>query len=609
MTILSKVLVVTGFLYGIYHVNNLVQEYKEYSADYGFTLGDFGFDQGELANRPQRKKRSPTQKEYSDELQKCSVQGRACFDKGDIKGAISNFERIVEIGQAFPPYEQYGRNALMYVISLYREIQDDDAFAKYAKIFIEMSQNSSPEENEEVSKAISEYSNKLSEVDKDSDAIYLIERAMEKFTFLDKTKVDLLITLGTIHGKGPKVNKKEFKTYKQAFKIAKASRHPISIINCYLSLHEYYAKDNNVEKMKEVVEEMEENLDPKYEVTIYRFLSENAKKYEHYDEYYVLIDKIIDAVKKGAADPVNKENIIITYKLAKAETLIARELPEDAKKIYDEIKQNEYFCFTTKSKSKYLTVDKVTSADGIQTIGVTQKPGTTLPEEDTVLVVEFENSYLVEEKKEVEEIKVEQEEKKEDEKVAQEEKKEEKVEQEEKVEESKEEEKVEEPKEEEKVEEPKEEEKVEEPKEEKVEEPKEEEPVKVEEEKVEEPIKVEEEEKVEEPVKVEEEEKEKVESAKVEDEEESISGAKITEINDDEEKSIQVSEKVVKFVSSVTIVKPFSGTSVTFENDSKELASDKGYLAKISLYNSDQSKLLDSLYQLIPPETPKHQIV
>ncbi|KAK5584533.1 hypothetical protein RB653_006145 [Dictyostelium firmibasis] len=603
MTILSKVLVATGFLYGIYHVNNLVQEYKEYSAEQGYTLGDFGFEQsGDLA-RVQKKKpqtrgsQSQIQQKFSEEIQQLSARSKQCMDKGDIKSALPLLQRIVEIGQEYPPFSSYGKNAIFFIIKFAQEVGEDDLCVKYCKIAMESFEDATPEEFDEVGKMAVELADRLVGIEKDTEAIDLLKYSMERYGFSDKTKVDLLLHMAGVYAKNPKLNKKELSTISKALKIAKSSKLSVPIINTYLCLHEFYSKVSNVEKMNEVVKEIEEYLEPKFEMTIYRFFSENAKKFNHYDEYYTLLDKTIESVKKTITDEVNKQNIIISYKLSKAENLVSREMIDEAKKIFDEVKQNEYFCFATKSKSKYLIVDAVSSIDGVQTIEIAQKPTTTLPEQNTILVVEFENSYLQEESKEKKEEEVEKSE--EDVKVEGEEEKVEQIS--EQVEEQEQEKEVEQLKEE-KVEEPiKEEEKVEQS-EEKVEEPvKEEEKVEQPEEKVEQP-----EEKVEEPVKEEiVEESEKVEESEIVEVEES-SGSKITEIIEIEE--VKSSQKVVEFVPSVTVEKPFSGSSLTFKNDSSKLASDIGYLAKISLYNSDKTRLIDSLYQLIPPETPKHQI-
>ncbi|KAN0029000.1 hypothetical protein ACTFIV_010868 [Dictyostelium citrinum] len=599
MTILSKVLIATGFLYGIYHVNNLVQEYKEYSSEQGYTLSDFGFEQPADSVRPQKKKlqnRAANQQihaQYEAQIQQLSSLGKSCLDKGDYQGAIHMFQRIVEIGQEYPPFAQLGRNAALYILKFSQDINNDDIFAKYSKIAVELFEDGTQEQNEEVGKLSSDLASKLGEKDRVSDAIDLAKFALDRFNFSDPTKVDLLLTLASLYGKDSKANKKEFTLISKALKIAKSSKNQTATINSLLSLHEYYSKEGNVEKMKEIVEEAGEYLEPKYEVTVYRFLAENAKKFEHYDEYYSLMDKAIEAIKKTDTDRVNKENLIISYRLAKAENLMKRQLTEEAKKIYEDIKQNEYFIFPIKSSSKYLSVEKVVSSEGVQSICVGQKSATTLPEENTILVVEFENSSEpIQEEKQEEEVKVEEE------KVEQvEEKKEEEIKveepltEEEKEQEEQEKVEEEESKQEEKVkEEPKQEEKVEE-------EPKQEE----QEEKVEEESK--QEEKVEEESKQQEQE-EKVESIQIEDEDEQSTGAKITEIDEDE-KSIQV----VESASNGTIVKPFTGIPIIFENDSTNLASDKAYLAKISLYNSDQTVLLDSLFQLIPPENPKHKIL
>ncbi|KAN0009595.1 hypothetical protein ACTFIU_006890 [Dictyostelium citrinum] len=586
MTILSKVLIATGFLYGIYHVNNLVQEYKEYSSEQGYTLSDFGFEQPADSVRPQKKKlqtRAANQQihaQYEAQIQQLSSLGKSCLDKGDYQGAIHMFQRIVEIGQEYTPFAQLGRNAALYIIKFAQDINNDDIFAKYSKIAVELFEDGTQEQNEEVGKLSSDLASKLGEKDRVSDAIDLAKFALDRFNFSDPTKVDLLLTLASLYGKDSKANKKEFTLISKALKIAKSSKNQTATINSLLSLHEYYSKEGNVEKMKEIVVEAGEYLEPKYEVTVYRFLAENAKKFEHYDEYYSLMDKAIEAIKKTDTDRVNKENLIISYRLAKAENLMKRQLTEEAKKIYEDIKQNEYFIFPIKSSSKYLSVEKVVSSEGVQSICVGQKSATTLPEENTILVVEFENSSEpIQEKKPEEEVKVE----------------EEKVEQVEEKKEEEEEVKVEEPLKEEEEKEQEEQEKVEE--ESKQEEKVEEEPKQ--EEKVEEESK--QEEKAEEEPKQEE---EKVESTQIEDEDEQSTGAKITEINEDE-KSIQV----VESASNGTIVKPFTGIPIIFENDSTNLASNKAYLAKISLYNSDQTVLLDSLFQLIPPENPKHKIL
>ncbi|EAL66514.1 hypothetical protein DDB_G0281909 [Dictyostelium discoideum AX4] len=610
MTILSKVLVATGFLYGIYHVNNLVQEYKDYSLEQGYTLADFGFEQPTGLARPQKKKsarESNQVQQYTEEVQILSQRSKVFIDKGDYNSALPCLERIVEISQEYPPFASYGRNAILFIIKFSQEAGDYDLYSKYAKVLIESIDNPDKGELESIAKMVADFANRLLEADKSLNAIDIIKSSMERYSFPDKVKVDLILSLASLYRNTPNSSKKELKSILKAIKIAKSSTTPTLIINSLITLYEYYSKEGNFEKMRETVSSVEEHLDPKYSVSIYKYLAESAKSYEHYEDYYSLVDKLIGVLAKSEADPVNKENIVISVKLEKAETLMSTGSTEKAKEIYDQIKQNEYFCFATKSKSKYLSVEHVTSAKGLQSICVGQKLNTTLPSADTILVVDFEN---VEEKKEVEEeekveqVKVEQV-KVEQVKVEQEEKEEEKKEEEEKVEEEKEkveEEKVEEEKvEEEKVEEEKvEEEKVEEEEKEKVEEEKkEEEEVKVEEEPKQEEEK---EEKVEEPKQ----EEEKVESEEVESEdEESTNVAKIIEISEDE-KSIKVSELVVPTVNTIT--KPFTGESVTFENDSTKLSSHIGYLAKISLYDSTKTQLLDSLYQLIPPEKPKHSI-
>ncbi|KAM9959453.1 hypothetical protein ACTFIR_000528 [Dictyostelium discoideum] len=595
MTILSKVLVATGFLYGIYHVNNLVQEYKDYSAEQGYTLADFGFEQPTGLARPQKKKSRESNQiqQYTEEIQVLSQRSKVFIDKGDYNNALPCLERIVEISQEYPPFATYGRNAILFIIKFSQEAGDYDLYTKYAKILIESIDNPDKGELEGIAKMVADFANRLLEADKGLYAIDLIKSSMERYSFPDKLKVDLILSIASLYREIPNSSKKELKSILKAIKIAKSSTAPTLIINSLITLYEYYSKEGNFEKMRETVKSVEEYLDPKYSVSIYKYLADSAKSYEHYDDYYSLVGKLIGVLGKSEADPVNKENLVISIKLEKAETLMSTGATEKAKEIYDEIKQNEYFCFATKSKSKYISVEHVTSANGLQSISVGQKLNTTLPSADTILVVDFENveeKNEVEEEEKVEQVNVEQEEKEEEENVEEEKVEEEKVE-EEKVEEEKkeEEEKVEEEKvEEEKVEEEKvEEEKVEE---EKVEEVKVEEEPKQEEEKVEEPKQ----------------EEEKVESEEVESEdEESTNVAKIIEISEDE-KSITVSKLVVPTINTVT--KPFTGESVIFENDSTKLSSHMGYLAKISLYDSTKTQLLDSLYQLIPPEKPKHSI-